>query len=331
MNYLKHPPQPILLPPYRPFVCRNEVDRYGASWVFANKCNLVRPPRSFSNWVHGWIWADQPSSRLLACSNLRRSTKIIVRSEQEREALVREGFTAVIVGGLPFAYVPPQNTTRIQGSLLVVPAHSAGSEEVRCGHEHYLDYLLSEQKNFSRIIVCIYYLDKGKEVEKQARRRGFEVVYGARPDDANSLLRMRTLFDSVEYVTSNTMGSHMIYALSAGCKFSFCGPFYEYERDVFLGGGNVLGHSIEHVEELLYIQSEGYIRQRFGKFFKESPLGGFTAVDFANETLGRELLSADELRHALGWRASDQVVGYCRGAVNRLARLAVRSLRIRCS
>ena len=117
------------------------------------------------------------------------------------------------------------------------------------------------------------------------------------------------------------MGSHMLYALYAGCNFSFSGPFYSYEESLFLTNGNLHNHSKEFILHSLILQSESYVRGRFPRFFVENPSMGCQDVDFATESIGeRFVMQPSEIRDALGWCIKGQLNGYVKGAARRLMR-----------
>lgn len=312
------------LPPFVPVKITSGVDRYGFSSVLANRCGRRVVPRSFANWVHGWMWHEEPTDELLACSRLPREVTIVVRNEKERTTLVDAGFRDVRMGGLPFAYVQRQHESRHADALLAFPPHSAESEKVTVDQGAYLDYLESLKNDFEAVHVSIYYLDMGGAMHKAALARGLRVIQGARPDDANSLVRMRAILDSFSYVTSNVMGSHMLYALFAGCRFSFCGPIYGYDESVYLGAGNRHGHTTDYVQQLLELQSEPYLRERFDRFFVDNPRMGIEDLSFAEEAIGmRFIMAPDQIEDALGWSVAGQVRGYVSGARRRLARAIV--------
>lgn len=310
------------LPPFSPIKITSGVDRYGFSSVLAARCGRRWVPRSFANWVHGWIWADEPSAELLACAKLPRDVTMVVRSEIEKSALVYEGFKDVRVGGLPFAYVKRQHKVRHDDALLAFPPHSAEAERLTADQGEYLDYLESLRKDFDSIFISVYYLDLNGPLHQAAEARGLRVVQGARPDDANSLLRTRSMLDSFTYVTSNVMGSHMLYALFAGCKFAFCGPMYGYDESVFLAGGNPNGHSSNRIRLALQLQSESYLRDKFAKFFVVHPREGLQDASFARDAIGAEyLMNPQQVENALGWRIRGQIDGYLVGALRRTSRL----------
>lgn len=315
-----------LLPRPRPIQVTSGIDRYGFSHVLAARCGLPAPPRSFANWVHGWIWDEAPNAESLHCAQMPRDVPVVVRNDVERRALREEGFRHVTVGGLPFAYVPRQHASRNPHALLAIPPHSAEVERLTCRQQDYMDYLESIRDRFDGVYISIFHLDWEGPMHRAALARGLRVVPGARPDDANSLARTRALFDAFDQVTTNTIGSHLPYALHAGCRFSFCGPMFVYDGDTLLGNGNPIGHREARVRRLVEIQSPAYLRARFGRYFVDSPADGLGDRAFGSREVGTDvLLGSDEIKRILGWSPWGQLAGYASGAIRRLGRRACRS------
>lgn len=311
-----------LMPPYRTIRISSGVDRYGFSNILARRCGFRYVPRSFANWIHGWIWSMEPTAELLACSKLPRDTTIVVRNEIEQRVLISEGFNNVKIGGLPFAYVPQQHIYRHEAALLAFPPHSAEAERLTTDQRQYFDYLESIKKDFDGIYVSLYYLDLNTSLHAAVLERGLNVLQGARPDDANSLFRVRSILDGFKYVTSNVMGSHMLYALYAGCHYSFSGSLYSYDELDFLSNGNPHNHSQQYIEHSLMLQSESYLRERFSRFFVRHPSMGSQEIDFAVESIGeRFLMQPNQIKQALGWSVAGQSRGYTTGAVRRIMRV----------
>ena len=44
------------LPKYEKINLRNEIDRYGFSYMLSNKLKINYPPKSYALWSHGWKW-----------------------------------------------------------------------------------------------------------------------------------------------------------------------------------------------------------------------------------------------------------------------------------
>jgi hypothetical protein len=130
------------------------------------------------------------------------------------------------------------------------------------------------------------------------------------------------MLDSFTFVTSNVMGSHMLYALFAGCNFSFCGPMYGYDESEFLAGGNPHGHSDDYIRLLLQLQSESYLRGKYAKFFVDHPRMGLQDSNFAQDAIGENfLMTRRQTEDALGWSLVGQANGYLSGAMRRAFRL----------
>lgn len=310
-----------LLPPRKIVGSTGSIDRYGFLHVLARRCGMRAPLRAFAEWVHGWVWDDSPTVESLAFSSLPRDLRLVVRNHVELEALKRGGFQHVVVGGLPFAYVSPQHRSRNANALLAIPPHSAEIEKLTSHQFDYLDYLESIKIDYEGVYVSIFHLDWEGPMHVAAVERGLNVVQGARPDDANSLARMRALFEAFDQVTSNTMGSHFIYALGSGCRVSFCGPQFVYDESILLGNGNPNGHTLERAARLVAIQAPSYLRQRFGRFFVDHPRFGTADSQLANAELGRaSLLDIEEIKYVLGWNVTGQIEGYAKGAWRRLQR-----------
>jgi hypothetical protein len=286
-----------LLPKYKPIKISSGIDRYGFSHILAQRLNYRFVPRAFANWVHGWVWCTDNMGELIACSELPKKTSIIVNNDRERYFLETEGFKNVTCGGLPFAYVEKQHDYRNDDALLVFPPHSSEPllGRLTISQQKYFDYIEAIRNDFDDVYISMYGLDINSPMHHAATKLGLKVIQGAHPADANGLLRVRSMLDGFKYVTSNAMGSHMLYSLYAGCKFSFCGPFHTYP-----GSGEV--------------GTESYIKERLGRFFVEHPREGIEDIPFSVDAIGEKyILQPEEIIDALGWDFVGQLKGYAKG------------------
>ena len=310
-----------LLPPVAQIKLRSSVDRDGFSHVLAKNLELTHVPRSFAAWVHGWAWWSEHSSDLHGFQKLNKRTNLVVTNEGERLAFISEGFINVVCGGLPFAYVPQQHAQRNDHALLAFTSHSAEAERVSSDAADYLDFLESIKKDFDGIYVSIYSLDWNGPIHSEALKRGLNVIKGANPSDVNGLLRVRSILDGFLHVTSNAMGSHMLYALYSGCNFSFSGPFYSHDESVFLSNGNPHGHTIQYIEKYMLLNGEFYVRSNFGKFFTNHPHLGISDLEFSKMAIGEaRILDHNQLLDVLGWTFTGQIKGYASGGARRFLR-----------
>ena len=308
--------------PCKPFRLISSTDRYGFTDILREQFGLRWRPRSFATWVHGWAWWEATRSEELAIKNTDKEwMRCVVANAHEKELLESEGFKHIWIGGLPFAYTFPSNLTRFNGSLLAMLPHSTESERLNKHCFEYLDYIESIKNNYSSVYVSVYYLDKSDELISEISKRGLSFIDGARPDDANSLKRMRAIFDSFEFVTSNTMGSHIIYSLYSGCKTSLCGPMYSYDESIFLANGSPQKHSNEYIQQNLYILSNIYLMSNFQFLFTETPINGFYSEEYGKQQVGYyNKLNNIEIKHALQWHWRGQIRNYSAGAMRRLQR-----------
>jgi len=310
----------IQLPPVIPMRVKDGVDRYGFSRVLSQRYGFRFSLRSFADWGHGWIWHDKLSEEAFVVFGMPKDMVYVVRNAYEKSFLVGVGFESVYVGGLPFAYVPRQINSRFSDALLAVPSHSSERERMTVDNKEYFDYLESIKGDYESVYVSLYSLDLGGPMHREALARGLRVVHGARPDDANSLIRSRALFDLFEFVTSNSMGGHMLYSLFSGCRFSFCGPFYN-SAETISSSSNYYGHSSEYVRMLMEVCGETYLRKRFSAYFVNEPRAGIKDISFARKEIGVDsIMNKSQISEALGWSINGQASGYARGAIRRATR-----------
>jgi hypothetical protein len=319
----------IELPDYRRINLVSSTDRYGFSSLLAERLGFLWPRRSFANWQHGWIWWGASSSEeLMMDGALKEQSQFIVSKSAEYEVLRSEGFKNIWVGGLPFAYTEQSKFARVAGSLLVMPMHSAEqttkatSDKLAKSLTDYLDFLESLKRQFSSVWISIYYLDSSATLLDEIRRRGLFYIDGARPDDANSLQRVRTILNTFEFVTSNSIGSHIIYAMFSGCKVSIGGPEFAAGESDFVLDNLSSGLSKKYIENSVHYLSRGYLSDRFPYLLTDNPVEGFQSEEYARAEIGfYNRLANHDILDALQWGLLGQIKGYAAGGKRRVKRV----------
>jgi hypothetical protein len=87
------------------------------------------------------------------------------------------------------------------------------------------NYLKELKKNFSIVVVCLHINEiKKKYFNEILNELEISFIEGADPLDANSLDRLATIFSQFEFMTTDTLSSHVVYASYYGCKVSVFGP-----------------------------------------------------------------------------------------------------------
>lgn len=153
----------------------------------------------------------------------------VARQDQE-DYLKTRGYLGALAIGLPIIYLPERHIRRIQGSLLVMPAHSINETTQSWNIASYLRTIYDVRDRFSDIVVCLHASCWGKDNVRRAFQDGpFPVIQGA-GGEVNALHRMQQLLSTFEYVTSNSSGSHMAYGAFFGAKVSIFGKYAELSK-----------------------------------------------------------------------------------------------------
>src|SRR4030095_11227577 len=162
------------LPPIEKIQIRNEADFYGASWLVGSKIGKKITPRSYATWQHGWI----PSKTL---KHVRQVVEVgeadevhLVATEEHAQFLKRAGFKKSVAVGVPYIYVGDANDVpRMQGSLLVMPAHSLSYSDNNWDEETYAEEIAKLRPDFSCIVACVSgsCVDKGYWISAFERKK----------------------------------------------------------------------------------------------------------------------------------------------------------------
>jgi hypothetical protein len=206
--------------------------------------------------------------------------------------------------------------------------HSSESERLGGDQKTYFNWLASLRNDYSEIYVSIHYCDRGGIMESCAKKSGLSVVYGARPDDENALLRMRSIYDYFDYVTSNVLCSAILYAGFSGCRISISGPTQYTIEDSIFNNIALAFNPIDpmFVKRLKHTSTRTYAEQNYPEFCHESPKGSSRQVNLCRDLIGWDnQLTDHEIYDALRWGLFEQVGWSTRGVLRRTARLLMKS------
>lgn len=312
-NYLELPAREIIK-------VRNDLDSYGFSYLLAKRMKLTHPPRSFGSWVHGWtFWESKSALELGYDSSAPRDMPIVVASVNDKATLEAEGFETVLVGCLPFVYTSPSQMQRKPDSLIAFIPHGFDYLHYSHAYDDFLDYVYSIKGDFQTTYICVYAHDAtDRELMNKIRKRDLQYVIGAQPEDANSLMRMRWIFDQFEYVLSAQMGSHLLYSAYCGCKTSFSGPFYTFDAEPWKRYLRVTTLS-EELQRVFSVSDEAPNRERYPWLFVKHPRKAVAMQSWAQREIGAfSMLDNETIVSTLGWSALGQATGVMRALKRRL-------------
>ena len=160
-------------------------------------------------------------------------------------------------------------------------------------------------------------------MERRAKESGLNVVLGARPDDANALIRMRNIYDYFDFATSNILCSAILYAGFSGCKISISGPYNNIIEDAIFADIKLNYDSIDKnfASRLSHTLTREYARRNYPLFCHESPKDSRCQVNVCRGLIGWDKrLNNDEIYDLLRWSPADQVEWAVRGVLRRVRR-----------
>jgi len=297
------------LPSVETIKLRCEPDFYGVSHIIAAQIEKKTTPRSFAGWLHGWLFTPVFHARELAHWGKAEDMHLVATAQQV-ESLKGFGFNKAEAVGLPFIYSDNVEVKRKPNSLLVMPSHSLPYTEHEWDQESYVKQIVHLKPYFSSIVACVHSacVQKGYWIS-EFEKNDIPWITGAHVDDKNALQRMRIIFNSFEYMTTNSLGSHIAYASYCGCKVSLYGsysscsendcindPFYKDNPDL--------------LKKSVVFWGEEWARQNFQEFFVV-PMEAMERQQWGESALGVKYKKpAKEIADLLGWSFSNQIQGY---------------------
>lgn len=291
-----------MLPPIEKSTRKDEADYYGASRLIENALHLPFKPKCFSGWKHGWLFNDLTYEEQIIGAKKEYSQYLVAKKEHQ-SFLHSKGIKAYAVG-MPFVYVDKVDTMKVKryaNSLLVMPPHSLPYTTHSWDEANYAKQISELKKDFELIVVCLHHSCVQKRLWIDVfTQYGIPWIIGADSKDKNALIRMRRLFLSFEYMTTNTIGSHVVYAAYCKCKVSIYGVYQEYTEEdykndkVYQKKPFLLTHNLKG-------QSEKSVRVHYPFLFTD-PKNAQIQKSWADSALGEEnIRSFEELSRLLQW------------------------------
>ena len=306
------------LPPFHKINLNGEPDFYGISHIIASKLKKKSPPRSFATWTHGWLFPEKiiKPEQILFCEGIFKTH--LVANQFQVEALKNFGIENVEAVGLPFIYLDDIQFARKDRSLLVMPPHSLPYTKHNWKQKEYVDEICSLKPYFSTIVACLHSacISNGYWV-KEFTDAGIPYIMGASVNDRNALIRMQSIFKSFEYMTTNSLGSHIAYASYCGCKVSlFCkyqgftkedaeyDPYYIKNPDL--------------IDPWIELTKENYIRTKLPHLFVH-PQEALEMTKWASKMIGLDHKKSPQvIADLMGWSNTDKFIYFSKSLKNRI-------------
>lgn len=109
-----------------------------------------------------------------------------------------------------------KNIRRKNGkTLLVFPSHSIGGIDIKYNINSFIRKINDFKKKygFKTVLVCLYYKDIEKGVDREYINEGFRVISAGRREDQDFLRRLKSFILMSDYAISNSIGTHIGYTV----------------------------------------------------------------------------------------------------------------------
>jgi hypothetical protein len=291
-------PERIMLP------LRNEGDRFGFSYLVANRTKMKQTPIVRCSWVHGWHWYPLKLNDILKGSMeyIKRSNVVVATQHQSTDLNKYIPNTNIVVGGLPYTYVPNPTLPRKKDAVIALLPKSLKENDEHLGARRFVDFLNKNRFKYNNPTICIFGGDADRiDLVKYVIDSDFNYIIGADPSDINSLLRMKVIFSFYEYAIGPTIGSYIPYAHSIGCKAAIVGEFV----------------NVSNIKNSKYLNYD-YINKKFPFLFCDD-LDDFNLyVDWANDEIGSlNTLPLWKVKEIFGWGFIGSLSHYNRAILSR--------------
>lgn len=282
-----------------------EADYYGASRLIAGQLGIREVPFSRAGWRHGWMHVPLKYVRQLTVWG-KDDEHFLTAQEEHVNFLAQHGIKATAVG-MPFIYADAiDNALRVPNTLLVMPQHTLPYVPSIGNEEQYIEEIEKIRHDFDAVIFCIHYSCYEHGIWPELLKKyNFPMIIGASVGQINAITRLQRVFSTFEFVTTNTVGSHLAYAAYCGAKVSVYGKFsdfsnYNFDKDPYAKANQeLMAFNIKHT-------TEQYVRQLVPFLFCQHPNQAQQYISWAQEELGlKNKKSAQKIAELLGWNDHD--------------------------
>jgi hypothetical protein len=285
-------------------------NQYGATSIAARYCGFSKPPYEIDGlWMHGWVWDGILEPEQLFGTYIKnKKTRVFVARKWQENLLVGCGYKNTFSIGLPNVYLNDRRVKKIENSLLVMPGHTiAGMVHNWKEENKYVEFINSLKKDFQTIVVSLNAYDYEMGHWKNTFENvGIKVVSG--PFAGLDLLQeQQDRMQTFTHMTTNQVGSHIVYAGALGLKISIAGPYIENSKEVL--GGTEFYKNYPHVlDNVILRTSEAYWRTKAPWFFT-LPQEASRCTEWAEQEIGYSYKkNPNELKNLFEWSERHRII-----------------------
>ena len=279
-------------------------DLYGASSIAAAYCGFKKSPFWTGElWQHGWLTHGlKIPEQVFGAGITSKSTTCLVASKWLEEFLKGHGYRDAHAIGLPSVYLPELKVEREEDTLLVMPGHTVtGMKTKAVIPEEYIEHIKEISGHFRKVSVCVFGTDFDQHGiwRTSFEHAGYEVIRGV-DHKFYALGEQKKRFMRYSHMTTNILGSHVVYASAFGCRASISGGYVAPKEEDYRGIGFYLDYP-EALGSAVELFSETKMSERYPWLFC-APQEAITNKEWGESEVGTEnKKSPDVLRELMGW------------------------------
>lgn len=164
---------------------------------------------------------------------------------------------------------------------IAFPSHSTPDIDVVVDMEHYADELLSLDKEYHPVCVCLHMHDINKNVHDVFLRKGIPVYTAGNAADIRFAERWYDIVRNFSYSTSNMIGSYSFYSVEMGIPFFICGdrPLLLNNSDANIPIGTYFYEDTDHYSKaMLFFKDNNDVAAEDRLKFVEYHLGVYDSI-----------------------------------------------------
>lgn len=294
---------------------RNEVDRFGFSWLLANYLGIDSslPRKAGCSWLHGWKWFPPDDYRYYwfnGRASLYLKTHVVNHVKEALALRSVHGFRTVLVGGLPFAYalrILQECDAKFEFHYECDAARDTCVYLPKCAYDisaarALIEEVTDDTEQALRAVFIVFGDDtKNSDLCSLLESTRIPYLCGSRPDYQYDLLRTVYLLKRFKYLITNSLGSHIPYAASLGLKVRVTSNLRERTPDEFLSYSTQYKYPSWFFERLSWYHSKEYFFGKYSDQFTQDVFSG-DLTDWGRHEIGcARVLPRGAIRFALGW------------------------------
>jgi len=219
--------------------CESETDFYGLSFILNKYFNnhVPRPIKAHS-FKHGWTANRITKFDKQIIMNGEKDKSHICFNNYQKNILEKNNFSSIKACGAPYLYanelIKNKKPPRISNSYLIMPAHTLAhiGGDVNSNSFFQKAVQIAKSDQFSTIAACLHRESINSQVINLLNSMKVCLIKGAQYNRSLTLIEQATMYSQYEYVITNSLGSHILYALFSGCKVKIIDLFYFNMNDL---------------------------------------------------------------------------------------------------